>query len=85
MWCLLAIKPHRHYNYYPIITHKHTRYFSFNVFRGDEPDFGTFRTTGTTSTDAAPMQNRSQPISKDPTFEDMLIANATVAGYVANR
>ena len=51
--------------------------------RGDEPDFGKVRALGTTSTDAA--FTKPKPEVKDPSFEDLLVANATVAGYVANR
>ena len=53
-------------------------------FRGDEVDFGTFKNPGRTSVDSVPLGYKT-PISTDPSYEDMLVANATVAGYVANR
>jgi hypothetical protein len=52
------------------------------LFRGDEPDFGSFKAMGMTQTDAAVYK---PPQVKDPSWEDMLIANATVSGFVANR
>ena len=62
------------------------RFIRLQYSGGDwDQDFGIYQSTVTTSTDNAHVQNRSQPISKDPTFQDMLIANATVAGYVAIR
>ena len=55
------------------------------TFRGDETDFGSVKSDGPgrTETDAIPTSPRSP--EKDPSFEDMLIANATIDGYVANR
>ncbi len=52
--------------------------------RGDETDYGCIKSPGgTTETDAVAMSPSSK--EKDPTWEDMLIANATVSGYVAIR
>ena len=70
-------------------------YISY-IFRGDDPDYGTTITiprlepiTGT-EIDAQAFRTCpeiGQPISthKVPTVEDMLIAYATIPGYVANR
>jgi hypothetical protein len=52
------------------------------LFRGDDPDFGSFKAMGMTQTDAAVFKPHQV---KDPSWEDMLIANATVSGFVANR
>ena len=67
-------------------------------FRGDDPDYGTTITIPRleqapgTEVDAEPfrasLERASAPLStmlKVPTVEDMLIAYATIPGYVANR
>jgi len=67
-------------------------------FRGDDPDYGTTITIPRleqapgTEVDAQPfitsLERASAPLSsavKVPTVEDMLIAYATIPGYVANR
>ncbi len=53
------------------------------MYRGDETDYGCVKSLGRTETDAVAIQPSSK--EKDPTWEDMLIANATVSGYVAIR
>ena len=45
--------------------------------RGDETDFGCVKSGGRTSTDAVS--------AKDPTWTDMLVASASISGYVAIR
>ena len=61
-------------------------------FRGDEADYGfiPLLETGSgfaTAVDAKGFTKGSikAPVDRDPTWEDVLIAYATVPGYVANR
>ena len=67
-----------------------------SYFRGDDPDYGTTLTIprlesyGGTDIDAqafkiSPEIEHSTGMQKVPTVEDMLIAYATIPGYVANR
>ena len=64
---------------------------AFEYFRGDEADYGHIPkigfTEGTTATDATAYRNPNETpkVFKEPTWEDMLIAYATIPGYVANR
>jgi hypothetical protein len=61
-----------------------------NCFRGDEADYGYIpqlekgSLSGSTAVDAIGF-SVMPPVERDPTWEDMLIAYATVPGYVANR
>ena len=63
------------------------------IFRGDEADYGFIpkldkvTSASTTAVDAIAFTKNPTPTlaDKDPTWEDMLIAYATVPGYVANR
>ena len=67
--------------------------FVYLRFRGDETDYGfipqleTGSNSSSTAVDAIGFTRGAvlTPVEKDPTWEDMLIAYATVPGYVANR
>ena len=69
--------------------------FIFQACRGDDPDYGAPilipRLDGGTEVDAQAFYRpragspTSRPMPKIPTVEDMLIAYATIPGYVANR
>ncbi len=72
------------------------KFFILQACRGDDPDYGYVpRTDDTwtvegyeTSPDATavfPNHAVNRTAAKDPTWEDMLIAYATIPGYVANR
>jgi len=67
------------------------KFFILQACRGDETDFGSLKmtqTAGTIETDAKvakPPTNESLQQYTDPSWEDMLIAYATLPGYVANR
>merc|ERR1719187_3200038 len=68
------------------------KFFILQACRGDETDFGSMKfvqTDGNIETDAKvslpPTQEETSSQYKDPSFEDMLIAYATLPGYVANR
>lgn len=67
------------------------KFFIFQACRGDEVDFGTIprletQDSATCEVDASGFTVRSQPvITKDPTWEDMVILFSTIPGYVANR
>ena len=61
-------------------------------FRGDEADYGfiPLLETGSGSATAVDAKGFTKgsikaPVDRDPTWEDVLIAYATVPGYVANR
>ncbi len=49
------------------------------IYRGGNIDIGCVKSGGSTSTDGPGLP------SKDPTWLDMLVANATILSYVANR
>eukprot|EP00094_Tigriopus_californicus_P009381 TCALIF_09046-PA protein Name:"Similar to CASP2 Caspase-2 (Gallus gallus)" AED:0.11 eAED:0.11 QI:358/1/0.85/1/0.5/0.57/7/0/265 len=62
------------------------KFFMFQACRGDDFDYGSkSKKVNTDETDAVPINNESNNFIKTPSWEDYLIANATIPGYVAHR